>query len=126
MLDDLDNNILNMLQENGRIKRKEIAEQVGLSLPSLSERMKKLEERGVIEGYYTKINRKFFGYDIMALIFVIMDSSKNYPKLTENALKTPEILECHSVLGEGSHYLKAVVKDTEALEKLLAKIQSCP
>jgi Lrp/AsnC family leucine-responsive transcriptional regulator len=124
MLDDLDIKILNILQRKGRTKRNEIAEAVGLSIPSVSERLHKLEERGVIEGYYTKVNKKAFGFDIMAYITVVMESSKHYKTLITKVEKMPEILECHSVLGEGSHILKVIVKNTEALEKLLGEIQS--
>jgi len=126
MLDDLDITILRKLQENGRTKRNELAEAIGLSIPSLSERLKKLEDNGVIEGYYTKVNRHVFGLDMMAFVSVIMDSSKNYEKFSDLVKKTPEILECHSILGEGSHILKIVVKETKALELLLSKIQSWP
>lgn len=126
MLDDLDIKILNLLQDQGRTKRNQLAEEVGLSIPSVSERLNKLEERGIIEGYYAKINKKVFGYDIMVFITVRSDSSKHYKQLTENARKHPYILECHSILGEGSHLLKAVVKNTESLEKILAEIQSWP
>ncbi len=124
MVDDLDITILKKLQENGRTKRNELAEAIGLSTPSLSERLKKLEEHGVIEGYFAKVNRHSFGYDMMAFVSVIMDSSKNYEKFTEYVKKTPEILECHSILGEGSHILKVVVRETKELETLLSKIQS--
>lgn len=126
MLDKIDIKILNMLQEQGRTKRNVLAEAVGLSLPSLSERLKKLEEHGIIEGYYAKLDKKIFGYDIMAFITVVMDSSKSFASLSGHVKKTTEILECYSVLGEGSHIMKAIVKDTEALEKLLTKIQSWP
>lgn len=126
MLDDLDVTILKKLQENGRTKRNELADAIGLSIPSLSERLKKLEDNGVIEGYYTKVNRHSFGLDIMAFVSVIMDSSKNYEKFTEHVKKTAEILECHSILGEGSHILKIVAKGTKDLELLLSKIQSWP
>ena len=126
MLNDLDIKILKIIQNRGRIKRNALAESVGLSLPSLSDRLNKLEENGVIEGYFAKLNKKYFGYDIMSFIVVVMDSSKNYGKLADQVKKTPEILECHAILGEGSHILKAVVKDTEALENLLGKIQSWP
>ena len=126
MLDKIDIKILNMLQDSARTKRNVLAEAVGLSLPSLSERLKKLEENGVIEGYYAKLNRKVFEFDIMAFISVEMDSSKNYTSLANHVKKTPEILECYSILGEGSHMMKAVVNDTEALEKLLGKIQAWP
>ena len=126
MLDDLDITILKKLQENGRTKRNELAEAIGLSIPSLSERLKKLEENGIIEGYYTKLNRHAFGFDIMAFVTVIMDSSKNFEKFIEHVKKTPEILECYSILGEGSHVLKTIVKGTKDLEQLLSKIQSWP
>jgi Lrp/AsnC family transcriptional regulator, leucine-responsive regulatory protein len=126
MLDDLDITILRRLQEKGRTKRNELAEAIGLSIPSLSDRLKKLEENGVIEGYYAKLNRHVFGYDIMALVAVVMESSKSYEKFSDHVKKTPEILECYSILGEGSHLLKIVVKGTRDLEQLLSKIQSWP
>ncbi len=124
MLDNLDIKILKLLQKKGRAKRSLLAEEVGLSLPSVSERLNKLEEKGIIEGYYAKLNRTSFGYDIMAFIFVTMDSSKHYKSLITHVEKIPQIIECHSVLGEGSHILKVIAKNTETLETLLAKIQS--
>ena len=126
MLDDLDIKILNILQKSGRTKRNVIAESIGLSIPSVSERLHKLEERGIIEGYYAKLNKKAFGYDIMAYILVTMESSKFYKGFAAKVEKVTHIIECHSVLGEGSHLLKAIVKNTEALEKLLGEIQSWP
>ena len=124
MIDDLDIQILKTLQVNGRTKRNELAEQVGLSVPSVSDRLKKLEDNKIIEGYYTKVNRQAFGLDILAFIFVVMDSSKHYKDLIKHVDKNPNIFECYSVLGEGSHMLKAAVKNTEALEKLLSEIQT--
>jgi Lrp/AsnC family leucine-responsive transcriptional regulator len=126
MLDELDRQILRTLQQKGRTKRNELAEQVGLSLPSVSERLKKLEENKIIEGYYTKVNKQSFGLDILAFILVVMDSSKHYKDLIKHVEKNPSILECHSVLGEGSHLLKVIVKNTESLEKLLSEIQTWP
>ena len=126
MLDELDLKILRTLQQNGRTKRNELADHVQLSVPSVSERLKKLEDNKIIEGYYTKVNRQTFGYDILAFILVMMDSSKHYKDLIKHVEKHPSILECHSVLGEGSHLLKVLVKNTEALEKLLSGIQTWP
>ncbi|MCU0332476.1 MAG: Lrp/AsnC family transcriptional regulator [Ignavibacteriaceae bacterium] len=126
MIDDLDIQILKTLQQDGRIKRNELAEQVGLSVPSVSERLKKLEDNKIIEGYYTKVKRQTFGYDILAFILVMMDSSKHYKDLIKHVDKQPNILECHSVLGEGSHLLKVLVKNTESLEKLLSEVQTWP
>ncbi|MCU7494896.1 MAG: Lrp/AsnC family transcriptional regulator [Ignavibacteria bacterium] len=126
MLDDLDLRILRALQKNGRMKRSALAEHIGLSIPSVSERLNKLEENGVIEGYYARLNRKAFGFDIMAFIVVVMESSKHYKELRSNVEKIPQILECYSALGEGSHILKVVVRDSDSLEKLLTQIQSWP
>lgn len=126
MLDEIDTKIIKTLQENGRTKRNQLAEIVNLSVPSVSERLNKLEEKGIIEGYYAKINKKIFGLDIMAFIHVVMDSSKHYKSLISHVDKLHEILECHSVLGEGSHLLKVLVRNTEALEKLLSEIQTWP
>ena len=124
MLDDLDIKVLKILQKEGRTKRNELADAAGLSIPAISERLHKLEEKKIIEGYYAKLNRKAFGYDIMAYILVMMESSKHYKSLISHVEKLPQIIECHSVLGEGSHLLKAISKNTEALEKLLGEIQS--
>ncbi len=126
MIDKLDIKILTMLQENARTKISDIAKKTGLSVPSLSARISKLENAGIIKGYYTKLDRKAFGYDIMAIIDIIMETSKNYSNFRTQVKKTPEIIECFSVLGEGSHVLKVIVKNTEELEKLLSKIQSWP
>jgi len=126
MLDDVDLKMLRTLQKTGRTKRNELAEIVGLSVPSISERLKKLEENNIIEGYFAKVNRHAFGLDILAFIYVIMESSKHYKDLIKKVEKHRQILECHSVLGEGSHLLKVLVRNTEALEKLLSEIQSWP
>jgi Lrp/AsnC family transcriptional regulator, leucine-responsive regulatory protein len=126
MLDDLDIKVLKILQKEGRTKRNELADAAGLSIPAISERLHKLEEKMIIAGYYAKLNRKAFGYDIMAYILVMMESSKHYKSLISHVEKLPQIIECHSVLGEGSHLLKAISKNTESLEKLLSEIQSWP
>lgn len=126
MLDDIDKKILQILQGQGRTKRNKLAEIVGLSVPAVSERLKKLEDNGIIEGYYARVNKNAFGMDIMAFIQVIMDSSKHYKDLKIKVMKYPQILECYSILGEGSHILKILVKNTEALEKLLSEIQAWP
>ncbi len=124
MLDELDLKILRTLQSNGRTKRNVLAEEVGLSIPSVSDRLKKLEENGIIEGYYTKVKRQAFGFDILAFIVIMMDSSKHYKDLIKHVEKQPNVIECYSVLGEGSHVLKVAVKNTESLEKLLSEIQT--
>lgn len=123
-LDEIDVKILELLQQNSRVKRSELADKTGLSIPSVTDRMHKLENNGYIESYQTKLNRKMLSRDITAFIFVVSDSSKNYKDFVSHALQTPEVLECHSITGDGSHVLKIQTGNTSTLEKLLSKIQS--
>ncbi|MGH2575466.1 MAG: Lrp/AsnC family transcriptional regulator [Ignavibacteria bacterium] len=123
-LDEIDIKILELLQNNSRIKRNELAEITGLSVPSVTDRMHKLEKNSIVESYITKLNHKSLGRDITAFIFVISESSTHYKDFVNHALQTPEILECHSVTGDGSHILKIRTENTSTLEKLLSKIQS--
>jgi Lrp/AsnC family leucine-responsive transcriptional regulator len=122
--DEIDIKILELLQNNARVKRNVIAEKIGLSLPSATDRMNKLEENGIIEKYITKLNHKNLGKDITAFIIVTSDSSALYKDFISHALQTQEILECHSITGDGSHILKIRTDNTSSLEKLLARIQS--
>ena len=113
-----------MLQNNSRIKRNVIAETIGLSIPSVTDRLKRLEEDNIIETYITKLNHKKLGNDITAFIVVLSESSKHYKEFIQQVKITHEILECHSITGDGSHMMKIRTTDTSALEKLLSKIQS--
>ncbi|KPQ00806.1 MAG: Lrp/AsnC family transcriptional regulator, leucine-responsive regulatory protein [Bacteroidetes bacterium HLUCCA01] len=123
-LDETDILILNHLQENGRAQRNKLAEIVGLSVPSVSERMRKLEEKNLIEGYHAVLNAKKFNLDITGFIFVEVDGSANYPAFVERVVLEPEVLECHSITGDGSHVLKIRTQNTVTLEKLLSRLQS--
>lgn len=123
-LDETDITILQHLQQEGRAQRNKLAEIVHLSVPSVSERMRKLEERNLIQGYRAILNAKEFNFDILAFIFVEVDGSDNYPKFVENVVEEPEVLECHSITGDGSHILKVRTENTESLEQLLSKLQS--
>lgn len=125
-IDEIDVKILSLLQENGRMKRNAIAEKVGLSLPAVSERMRKLEDRGVISGYYAVVDAKRLHLDITAFIRVMVDGSGRYPELVEQACVSDEILEVHSITGQGSHILKIRTRNTTTLERLLSRIQSWP
>jgi Lrp/AsnC family leucine-responsive transcriptional regulator len=126
MLDEIDATILDILQRNGRTRRNDLAEAVGLSLPSVSDRLRKLEEGGIINGYQATVDPKKVGRDITAFIFVTIDSSRHYTSFLDHAGGVDEILECHAITGEGSHLLKIRTHNTASLEKLLAKIQAWP
>jgi Lrp/AsnC family leucine-responsive transcriptional regulator len=124
MMDAVDRKILEIIQERGRVRRNELAELVGLSLPAVSERLRKLEEQGIITGYRAVVDHRKLGKDITAFIFVTIDSSRHYTQFIEHAVTLDEVLECHAITGEGTHLLKARTTNTASLEKLLSKIQS--
>ncbi|MFP4546514.1 MAG: Lrp/AsnC family transcriptional regulator [Fidelibacterota bacterium] len=123
-MDKIDVQILDILQREGRIQRNKIAEQVGLTIPAVSERMRKLEQKGIISGYHAKVNNSKIGKDVTAFVFVITTPSKNYNSFVDNTHKVSDIIECHSITGEGSHLLKIQTQNTMTLEKLLSDIQS--
>lgn len=125
-IDDIDVRILELLQENGRMKRSRIAEDVGLSVPTVSDRMRKLEERGVLVGYTARLSPKRMHIDITAFIRVRIDGSELYAGFVKAVSKMPEVQELHSVTGEGSHILKIRTRNTTTLEALLARLQALP
>ncbi|MEX1121043.1 MAG: Lrp/AsnC family transcriptional regulator, partial [Balneolales bacterium] len=123
-LDETDIIILNHLQKEGRIQRNKLAAAVNLSVPSVSERMRKLKDRNFIEGYHAVLNSKEFGFDITAFIFIEVESSSYHRTFVDQAVEEAEVLECHSTTGDGSHILKIRTKNTASLENLLTKVQS--
>jgi len=125
-LDDIDLKLLTILQQHGRTKRNELAEAVKLSIPSVSERLRKLHEAGVIRNYTALLEPHKIGLEVMAFIFITSESSKYYPKIIEKARNLEEVLECHAITGDGSHILKVRARNTTALEKLLSQIQAWP
>lgn len=125
-LDEIDLKILAILQKAGRTKRNEIAEVVQLSIPSVSERLRKLEESGVIKGICALVDPRKIGLEVTAFIFLTAESSKYYPKIIDHAQELDEVQECHAITGDGSHLLKVRTANTAALEQLLSKIQAWP
>jgi Lrp/AsnC family transcriptional regulator, leucine-responsive regulatory protein len=123
-LDAIDLQIIQILQEQGRIAHVKLAEQVGLSAPSVIERVKKLEDSGVITGYHASVSAKRLGKDVTAFIGV----SINHPRLIglfEQAVQQLEdVLECHHVTGEHTLLLKVKTDDTSSLERLISTIRS--
>ncbi len=120
---ELDRQICSLLQENARLSLSEIAEQVGASVPTVSDRVRRLEADGIIRDYTTLLRAVDFGYDVTAFIFVDMDSSTNYDGFRRQCRSRKEIQECHAVTGTASHLLKVRVRTTGELEQLLSAIQ---
>ncbi len=126
MLDNKDTIILDILQKDGRVTAKDIAKQVNLSIPAVLERIKKLVDSGIINEFRAILEPKQVNYDVSAFILVVMASSDHYENLVKKANQSDEVLECHSITGEGSHILKIRTQNTSTLEKLLSTIQKWP
>ena len=125
-VDKVDIEILRLLQHDGRLPASHIAEQLNISIPTVTERIKKLQDIEIIDGIHASINPQKLGLDVSALITVISESSLQYKNFTEIAEKTPEIVQCFSTTGRGSHTLLVITKNSQSLEELLRKIQSWP
>lgn len=124
--DETDLRLLELLQDHGRSSQHDLAQAVGLSSPAVGERLRKLEERGFIRNFTAVLDPKRLGVDVTAFIFVGMSGSRFYPEFRTEVAQHPEVLECHSVTGQGSHLLKIRTDNTSSLEALLAQIQAWP
>lgn len=117
MIDEIDTNILNIIQSEARISNAEIARQVNLAPSAVLERVRKLEERGIIRGYAAELNAAEIGFGLTAFISVkIRECCSETDRLLS---EIPEVLEVHDIAGDYSYMLKVRVKDTKALSNLL-------
>lgn len=117
MINEIDIKILNIIQQDARISNAEIARQVGLAPSAVLERVRKLEERGVIRGYAAEIDAAQVGFGLTAFVFVRTNECGDG---TDQLLaKIPEVLEVHDVAGEDSYLIKVRAKNTEDLALLL-------
>jgi len=117
-VDSLDEQILSALQENGRLTMKSLAEQVGLSSPAMIERVRRLEERGVISGYRAVIAPAALGRPITALIAATVER-RDHDAFVNLILEQPAIVELHRTTGATSHLIKVHVPDMGVLERIV-------
>ena len=125
-IDNLDRKILEFLQKDGRMAASHIADKLDISIPTVTDRIKKLSKSGVVKGFQVTLDPKLLGLDVSAIITVISGSSEHYKEVIQAARNTPEVVQCYSTTGKGSHTLIIVAKNSHALEELLRKIQSWP
>lgn len=121
-MDATDLRIVDMLQRNGRATQLELAKAVGLSQPAVAERIKKLEERGVIIGYVARVDAAQLGVDITAFIGVGIEHPKFFDGFAKKVKGLDEVLECHRVAGEESYMLKVKTRNTRTLDRLLVEV----
>ena len=125
-LDSTDRNILAELQKEGRESASHIAEKIDVSVPTVTERIRKLQESGIIKKFQVVVDPKSVGLDVAAIITIMSDSSQYYKEVTAAAHDTPEVVQCFSTTGNGSHTLFINTKNSKTLEDLLRKVQSWP
>ena len=125
-IDKIDKKILDMLQQDGRSSASNIANEIDISIPTVTDRIKKLKESGIIKGIHAVLDPRQLGLDVAAIITLISESSLHYKEVTKAAEKTPEVLQCLATTGKGSHMLFVVTHNSSTLEELLRKIQSWP
>lgn len=125
-LDHIDKQIIAILQQKGRDSASHIAIQIGMSVPAVTDRIRKLQESKVITGFQAIVDPRMIGLDVSAVITIISESSEYYTEVVESAKNTVEVIQCFTTTGNGSHVLIVQVENTRSLEKLLRQIQAWP
>ncbi len=117
--DAVDLAILALLQQNARIANAEIARRVGMAPSAVYERIRKLEERGVIQGYEARLGSRELGWGLVAYVFVRTADRPGQSSTGEELARMAEVQEVHHVAGEDCFLLKVRAADTEGLGRLL-------
>jgi Lrp/AsnC family leucine-responsive transcriptional regulator len=120
-MDSIDRTLLKLLQEDGRMTVSELSKRLSLSRPSVSERMLRLQEKGVIAGFAARVSPAAIGRSMQLIIQ--LSELKVFPAEFEKRIMNDEdILECHRVTGTVSYMLKAAVSGMEDLNRLVERL----
>ena len=111
--------ILALVQRDGKLVQAQIAKRVGLSTAAVNERLRKLEEAGVIRRYAALVDPKAVGAAMTAFVEVFIEHPRHEAAFFASMLGLDEVQECHYVAGDSSLLLKVRVRDVEALQELL-------
>jgi Lrp/AsnC family leucine-responsive transcriptional regulator len=122
MFDSVDQHILRILREQGRASHARIAKAVGLSAPAVGERIRKLEQAGVITGYRAVLNPEALGLGICAFVSIAPQPRNPGANLVETLSALPEIEELHAVAGPYGYIAKVRVTTPEALDAFLDRL----
>lgn len=120
-IDGIDKEILRDLMQDARKPILQIAKKIGISGAAIHQRLKKLEQAGVISGSKFVVDIKVLGYSTMAFVGVYLDKAMSNPEAVRELKKIPEVLECHYTTGNWSIFIKIICKDNEHLMQLLNK-----
>ena len=122
-IDATDWRLVEMLHENARLSFAELGRAVHLTPPAVAERIKRLEERGVVRGYRAEINLASLGRPLQ-VYFRIIVQPKDYARFQKMVQSSDDFFECHHVTGSESFILRAAIADVSALEKLIKRLSS--
>jgi Lrp/AsnC family leucine-responsive transcriptional regulator len=123
MLDPKDKAILAAIQGSGRATFAEVAKAVGMAPSSVHDRIRKLEQAGVIKGYRAEIDTEALGLFVTALVSVSPLDPKQPDDLPERVVEFPVVEDCHSVAGDENYVLKVRTRTTADLEDLLRRLR---
>ena len=124
VLDRIDLHILSILQDDGRIVMKDLAERVGLSLTPCIERVKRMERDGVIAGYHARVAPRALGLQILVFVEITLrqKSEQAFERFRRAMLAIPEVMECHLVSGDFDYLIKARIPEMTEYRRLLGEI----
>ncbi|HLF50746.1 Lrp/AsnC family transcriptional regulator [Flavobacterium sp.] len=124
-IDGIDKEILRFLMDDARKPILQIANKIGISGAAIHQRLRKLEQSGVISGSKFMVSNKVLGYNTMAFVGIYLDKAARNPETVKELKKIPEVLECHYTTGNWSILIKIICRDNEHLMQLLnTKIQA--
>lgn len=118
LLDPINRRLIAALQADARLSTAELARRVALSAPAVAERVRRLEESGVITGYHAEVDPRALGYPIAAVVRV-RPATQQLAKIRELARRIPEVIECHRVTGEDCFFLTLRLRSLDDLEGIL-------
>lgn len=122
-MDEVDARLLAALRTNARAPFAELGRLVGMSGPSVQERVRRLEERGVITGYHAAVAPEAIGLGVAAVIGVYLSDTADQDRVTEALRGLPEVEDCWAVAGEESFIVKVRASDVAALERIIARVR---
>ena len=121
-MDEVDYSVMRLLVAQGRMTWAELAQRIKLSAPAAAERVRRLEERGLITGFGAILNRAALGAGLTAFIGVDLAGAAHRPAFLEIVSATPAVLECHHVTGEYDYLLKVACADPRDLDRLINEV----
>ena len=123
-MEDLDRRIVGLLLQDGRMSFTDLGKVTGLSTSAVHQRVRRLEERGVIQGYRAIVDYNALGMPLVAFISITPTDSAAPDDVVDHLRDIGDIEACHSVAGEESYILKARVSTPGDLEDLLAQVRT--